>query len=100
MYIPDKSMDGVELSASQYNRWIELATGDGMLANTIAEYGKNSSFASLANTDLGKVQAMISKEISDAYSNAKQILIAEDPDLFEKLQDVKEARREYGTYKR
>lgn len=100
MYIPDKSMDGVELSASQYNRWIELATGDGMLANTIAEYGKNSSIASLANTDLGKVQAMISKEISDAYSNAKQILIAEDPDLFEKLQDVKEARREYGTYKR
>ena len=100
MYIPDKSMDGVELSASQYNRWIEIATGDGMLANTIAEYGKNSSIASLANTDLGKVQAMISKEISDAYSNAKQILIAEDPDLFEKLQDVKEARREYGTYKR
>ena len=62
--------------ASQYNRWIEIATGDGMLANTIAEYGKNSSIASLANTDLGKVQAMISKEVSDAYSNAKQILIA------------------------
>ena len=100
MYIPDKSIDGVSLSASQYNRWIELATADGMLADTIASYGKNPGMQSKATEDLAQVQAMISKEISEAYSRAKQMLIAEDRDLFDALQDVQEAKREYGKYKR
>ncbi len=100
MYIPDKSIDGVSLSASQYNRWIELATADGMLADTIASYGKNPSMQSKATDDLAQVQAMISQEISNAYSRAKQMLIAEDRDLFDALQDVQQAKREYGKYKR
>jgi hypothetical protein len=100
MYIPGKSMDGVELSASQYNRLIELATADGGLADRIASYGKSPGIQSQAEQDLGMVQAMITKEISNAYEDARDKLIAEDPDLAEKVRDVQEARREYGKYKR
>jgi hypothetical protein len=100
MYIPSKSMDGVELSATQYNRLVELATADGRLADTIAMYGKSSGIQSQAEQDLGSVQAMITKEISNAYEMARDMLIAEDPDLAEKVRDVVEARREYGKYKR
>jgi hypothetical protein len=100
MYIPSKSMDGVELSATQYNRLVELATADGRLADTIAMYGKSPGIQSQAEQDLGSVQAMITKEISNAYEMARDMLIAEDPDLAEKVRDVQEARREYGKYKR
>ena len=99
-YQPKRSMDGVELSASQYNRWIELATGDGKLADTIAMYGKSPDIQSMANQDLAKVQAMIAQEISKAYESAKEQLIQEDLDLKDMLDDVAESKREYGQYKR
>jgi hypothetical protein len=99
-YQPNRSMDGVELSASQYNRWIELSTGDGRLADVIASYGKSPDIQSLANRDLASVQAMIAQEISDAYERGKKMLIQEDTDLRDALLDVAEAKREYGKYKR
>lgn len=98
MYVPDKSIDGVELSASQYNRWIELATGDGRLEKGIVSLGKN--LYSTAAKDLGMAQAVIAKEISETYSQAKDRLIMEDPDLADALREVQDARREYGKYKR
>jgi len=100
MYIPPKSFDGIQLSASQYNRWIELATKDGMLAERIAQLGESPALQSLAGNDLAKAQAIISKEISDSYSNAKQMLIAEDPDLFDMVREADEYKRDYGKYKR
>jgi hypothetical protein len=100
MYIPKKSIDGIQLSATQYNRWIELATQDGALADQISYLGESESIQNLAGNDLGKAQAIISKVISDAYSNAKQRLIAEDPDLFDALREVDEFKRDYGKYKR
>lgn len=99
-YQPNRSMDGVELSASQYNRWIELSTGDGRLADVIASYGKSPDIQSMANRDLASVQSMIAKEISDAYERGKQMLIQEDADLRDAMLDVQEAKREYGKYKR
>lgn len=99
-YQPNRSMDGVELSASQYNRWIELSTGDGRLADVIASYGKSPDIQSLANRDLASVQAMIAQEISDAYERGKKMLVQEDADLRDALLDVAEAKREYGKYKR
>jgi hypothetical protein len=98
IYVPDKSVDGVELSASQYNRWIELATGDGRLEKGIVALGKN--LYSTAAKDLGMAQAVIAKEISETYSQAKNQLIMEDPDLADALREVQESRREYGKYKR
>jgi len=100
MYIPPKSFDGIQLSAQQYNRWIELATKDGVLAERIAMLGESPALQNLAGNDLGKAQAIISKEISDAYSNAKQMLIAEDPDLFDMVKEADEYKRDYGKYKR
>jgi hypothetical protein len=99
-YQPKRSMDGVELSASQYNRWVELSTADGALADRIAAYGKSPDIQSAANRDLASVQAMIAKEISDSYALGKKMLIQEDADLREALEDVAEAKREYGKYKR
>ena len=100
MYIPKKSIDGIQLSATQYNRWIELATQDGALADQIAYLGESDSIQNLASNDLGKAQAIISKVISDAYSNAKQMLIAEDPELFDAMRENDEFKRDYGKYKR
>ena len=100
MYIPKKSMDGIQLSATQYNRWIELATQDGALADQIAYLGESDSMQNLAGNDLGKAQAIISKVISDAYSNAKQMLIAEDPELFDAMRENDEFKRDFGKYKR
>jgi hypothetical protein len=100
MYIPDKSIDGIQLSATQYNRWIELATQDGLLAQRVAMLGESPAMQSLASNDLTKAQAIISKEISDAYSEAKQRLIAEDPDLQDAMLEIQEYRRDYGKYKR
>ena len=98
MYIPNQSIEGIKLSASQYNRWIEIATQDGSLAKAVESLGQN--LQDLASVDLGKAQSIISKEISDRYSMAKKILIAEDPDLAEALRDVEQAKRDYGKYKR
>jgi hypothetical protein len=100
MYIPPKSFDGIQLSAQQYNRWIELATKNGILAERIAQLGESPALQNLAGSDLGKAQAIISKEISDAYKDAKQMLIAEDPDLFDMVKEADEYKRDYGKYKR
>ena len=99
-YQPPKKVDGVELSASQYNRWIELATDNGALADRIVTLGKDSSVVNLAATDLAMVQTLISKEISDAYAMAKQMLILEDPKLADAIDQVKELQKDYGKYKR
>jgi hypothetical protein len=100
MYIPKKSIDGIQLSATQYNRWIELATQDGALADQIAYLGESPAIQNKAANDLEEAQSIISKVISDAYSNAKQTLISEDPDLFDAMQEVKEFKRDQGKYKR
>jgi hypothetical protein len=100
MYIPKKSIDGIQLSATQYNRWIELATRDGALAEQIAFLGESDSIQNLASRDLGAAQAIITKTITDAYSNAKQMLIAEDLDLFDAMREVDEFKKDFGKYKR
>jgi len=100
MYIPKKSIDGIQLSATQYNRWIELATQDGALADQIAYLGESPNIQNKAANDLAEAQAIIEKVISDAYSNAKKILIEEDSDLFDAMQEVKEFKRDQGKHKR
>jgi hypothetical protein len=100
MYIPKKSIDGIQLSATQYNRWIELATQDGALAEQIAFLGESDAIQNLASRDLGAAQAIITKTITDAYSVAKERLKAEDPDLFDALREVDEFKKDFGKYKR
>jgi hypothetical protein len=99
-YQPDRKIDGVELSADQMNRLIELATDDGKLAERIDALGKDRGIIRLAANDLAAAQTIIAKEISSAYSIAKERLLAEDRDLAETIKDVKESQRDVGKYKR
>lgn len=100
-YFPPKKIDGVELNADQYTRWIELATKDGELANRIEFLGESESLRRMAAVNLGMAQDVIRKEISDAYSMAKQQLMAEDPDLADMIREMKdEVQAEEGLYKR
>jgi hypothetical protein len=100
-FSPPKKIDGVELSAEQYTRWIELATRDGELARNIETLGENPRVRQMAAVNLGMAQDLIRKEISDAYSIAKDQLLAEDPDLADMVREMKdEIQAERGLYKR
>jgi len=100
MYFPNKKIDGVELSAEQYNRWIELATKDGALANRIVSFGRDKNLQRLASRDLEAAQALVAEEVSRAYKDAKEMLLMEDVDLAMAVEDAKEARKDSGMYKR
>lgn len=99
-YRPDRKIDGVELSASQYNRLIELATDGGKLAERVDALGKDRAIVSLAGRDLAAAQTMISAEITSAYKFAKDQLLFEDKDLAEAIASLKETQRDVGKYKR
>lgn len=99
-YRPDRKIDGVELSASQYNRLIELATDGGKLAERIDALGKDRAIVTLAGRDLAAAQTMISAEITSAYKFAKEQLLFEDKDLAGAIADLKETQRDVGKYKR
>jgi len=99
-HIPDKKMDGVALSATQYNRWIELATADGALEQAIIRIGKSKEMQRMAGIDLGAAQDVITSEISAAYSRGKAQLLLEDPDLADAIRNIKEAQRDEGKFKR
>jgi hypothetical protein len=99
-YRPDRKIDGVELSAGQYNRLIELATDGGKLAERVDFLGKERSVIDLAGRDLAAAQSIISAEISFAYQAAKEQLLFEDKDLRDSIEDVKESQRDVGKYKR
>jgi hypothetical protein len=98
-YQPGKILDGVMLSAQQMNRWKELATKDGALSDRIATLGQSSSLISLAERNLIGAQNILKKEISDAYANAKKILLIEDRDLSDAIRDAKDEQLNVGKYK-
>ena len=100
MFRPPRKIDGVELTAKQYNRWIELATDGGRLADNIAALGRDRNTMLLASRDMSAAQDLIRKEISESYSFAKQALINEDPDLKEAIDEIKEIEKDVGQYKR
>ena len=93
-HIPEKSKDGVKLSASQYNRWIELATDNGSLEERVVKLG--SMYKKVKGIDTESAQLAIKKEISDAYSDAWLQLQDEDVDLQMAVQDYKDKRQREG----
>jgi hypothetical protein len=100
MYIPDKKIGTIELSASQYNRWIELATEGGQLERKLTLLGKSKGLERQAGFDLAGAQDTISSEMSQAYQAAKERLLVEDPELAQAIRDVKDLQRDEGKYKR
>jgi hypothetical protein len=81
-------------------RWIELATKDGQLAQSIERLGNSPAQRRLAAIDLKAAQDVLKKEISDAYSIAKDQLLSENPDLQELQRDLKRLQAEEGQFKR
>ena len=105
MYFPPKKIDGVELTADQYNNWIQAATEDGKLAERVTQLGQSPELIRLAGQDLSVAQTLLSQEISKAYSLAKQRMLSPgdafyDPDLAEKLEEIKMLEAESGKYRR
>ncbi len=99
-YIPDRKIKGVELSAEQYKRMIELATDNGSLAKRIDALGKDKEIVRLAANNLAAAQTIIAQEISSAYSMAREMLIAEDFDLSEAIKGIEENQKDVGKFKR
>lgn len=99
-YRPDRKINGVELSAEQYNRLIELATDGGKLAERVDALGKDRAIISMAARDLASAQTLIAKEISDAYSVAKERLLLEDKDLADAIKDIEDQQKDIGKYRR
>jgi hypothetical protein len=99
-YIPDRKIKGVELSAEQYKRMIELATDNGSLAKRIDALGKDKEIVRLAANNLAAAQTIIAQEISSAYSMAREMLIAEDFDLSEAIKGIEENQKDVGKFRR
>lgn len=100
MYFPDKKIDGVELTAEQYNRWIEFATKDGALSDRIVALGRDRNMQRLAGRDLEAAQSLIAEEVSRSYEDAKKLLLIDDVDLAMAVEEAKETRKDAGMYKR
>ena len=97
-YIPEKTKDGVKLSAEQYNRWIELATDGGNLEERVVKLGK--LYKRVKGIDMESAQTAINKEITDSYADAWQQLLDEDPDLQMGVEEFKSRKQEQGKYQR
>ena len=97
-YIPPKSKDGVMLSAKQYNRWIEIATNDGVLEKRVVKLGE--LYRQIKDMDMSVAQKAIQKEISDTYGLAWDMLVQEDIDLELALDKIQEIQKETGIYTR
>ncbi len=95
-----KKIDGVELSAEQYNRMIELATRDGQLEKEIVKVAESPVFIREAARDLGAAQEVLIKVMSDAYKSARERLIEEDADLRDQIESIKQREKDSGKYRR
>lgn len=92
IYQKYSTIDGVKLSDLQFNRLTEIATKDGLLADSIIKYGEAA--IKLPNMNKLDIAAGIKKLISDAYSGAKEALLMEDDELRDHVQLVQELRNE------
>lgn len=99
-YMPDRKIKGVELSAAQYNRLIELATDNGKLAKQIEDLGRSDEIVRLAGSNMAAAQSLIQKQISAAYSQARKLLVNEDPELREAIGFIEEEEKQSGKFKR
>lgn len=99
-YMPSRKIKGVELSAEQYNRMIELATADGKLADMVVKVGTDPQIIGLLAQNKGAAQEFVQSVITNAYSVAKDMLVMEDPSLALAIKDLEDEQKEYGKYKR
>jgi len=88
---PDRSIDGIDLTGSQHNRWMELATGkevatamgEGVpiLRDWIVQTYNDPEWYKQANADKEWAKSYLDRGISEYYRIAKEMLLSENRNL-------------------
>jgi hypothetical protein len=93
--MPDRKIDGVELTAEQYNRLLTIYGKETPAKDQILQVMKSPGFDSASlDTQQKFVQTVHSKFMDFAKSKLK----SEDPTLGMKIDDLKELRKANGLY--
>ena len=89
-------IDGVQLSGEQIDQLILFATRDGLLAKTVVKLGEELKDLNIPQEEK---RGIINTVISEAYSGAKEMLIANDANLRLKMKIVKQKDLKLGNSK-
>jgi hypothetical protein len=83
VYNPPRKVHGYELSADQYNMWIDLAVNDYQVGDRLLR--KDAELQS--ENDLGLVQRTLRRQMTEAYTEALDELKSYFPELEMHLED-------------
>jgi hypothetical protein len=92
-----RKIDGIELTPSQRNRWIELATKEVVIERKTLEIAvidsvSDDKFIKLLNEDPEKAKSFVRGIVSDYYSEAKKRLMEEELPLKDSV-DYKKVKK-------
>lgn len=92
-----RKIDGIELTPSQRNRWIELATKEVVIERKTLEIAvidsvNDDKFIKLLNEDPEKAKSFVRGIVSDYYSEAKKRLMEEELPLKDSV-DYKKVKK-------
>lgn len=93
--MPDRKLEGVELSAQQYNRLLTIYGKETDAKQAILDTVKAPGFDMLNLNDQQKTVQRVHSAYMDA---AKKQLISEDPELQAKMAELEELRKANGLY--
>lgn len=93
--MPQRKMDGIELSAQQYNRLLTIYGKETPAKDQILETIRTPGFDLLTLDDQQKYVQRVHSKFMDL---ARKQLISEDPTLAMKLEELQEMRKANGLY--
>jgi len=94
VYSPPKKYQGYDMSAAQYNKWIEIVTAGGELEEAVVDAVEDQE----GTEDLRKAQRAIRNTMTSAYSKAIPELLEYYPELERYLDQEAIASEEEGVY--
>jgi hypothetical protein len=93
--MPERKIDGIEMDAMQYNRLLTIYGKELPSKQKLLDLVQTPGFDLL---DTGDQQQRILSVHSTYMDTAKKMLLAEDPSLRAKIDELKELRRANGRY--
>jgi hypothetical protein len=93
--MPERKIDGIEMDAMQYNRLLTIYGKELPSKQKLLDLVQTPGFDLL---DTGDQQQRILSVHSTYMDTAKKMLLAEDPNLRAKIDELKELRRANGRY--
>jgi hypothetical protein len=93
--MPERKIDGIEMDAMQYNRLLTIYGKELPSKQKLLDLVQTPGFDLL---DTGDQQQRILSVHSTYMDTAKNMLLAEDPNLRAKIDELKELRRANGRY--